>query len=138
VKDFQVGASIAFGFKSLNLEAWTLGARYVHPKGYQLNVSTAALKTYTTGVFVPFVALNKKMKFAAQVDCGDKAKGLKWSAAVETPCLICGDCQTLKVKVDQDCVASVSVIRSFTDKWKAAVSISSKDYTTVGVLLTRE
>ena len=135
----QVGAAVTIGLaKGVSLSSWSAGTRYLDDAGRQLTVSTKDLKSYTTGVIYPLpdVAMFKKVKLAAQVDCHHG--GATWMAGVEFPCVLKPCEGTWKLKINEKYEASVAFILKMNDNWKMALSSSFADCCKIGASFTRE
>jgi len=126
-----IGAGVKFGLNGA-LKGWSAGVRATHD-GYIVNVTTEALKTYTTGVFAPVKIAGQSVKLAAQVDCGNKDK-FDVAVGFEVPV----SDFTLKVKTNKNFNTTVALVRKFAEKWTAAASFSLDSVPSFGLTLTRE
>lgn len=126
----QVGGGITYGLKDSKL-SWSAGVRY-SDAGRLVSVVTNQLKTYTTGLLVPFTVANRKVTAAAQVDCGSKFTA---TVGVETGCVFC-PASTARVRVNNEGKWAFAHITKLPDNWKAAISIDAA--LKPGLTLTRE
>jgi len=125
-----VGAGVVVGFGK-GLEKWSAGARGTY-QGFIVNVTTAQLKTYTTGVYAPVKIGDFNVKVGAQVDCGHEQFNL--TAGLETAFKDV----TIKAKATQACDVTVALVRKFADKYTAAVTLNLASIPKFGLTLTRE
>lgn len=129
-----LGASAAYDYQSNALAAYAVGFRYVQAP-YTVNV-TADLKEkkFTTGAVIPI----EKVKTAIQADCKVSGEATV-TAGAQFTCPF-GNVITVKAtKLPNHAVeASVNILRKFADGWKAALTLTTKDYKKIGVYVVRE
>lgn len=135
-QQFSVGGGLCYNIEKSTLKSWGAGLHYAD-KGIVANLTTEALKTYTTGVLFPLTISGQKFSFAAQTICGhDK---FEWAVGTEGDCFLIKGAK-FRARIDNTLKVAFAHIDKLSDCWKAATSveIASKDSVKVGVTFTRE
>jgi len=114
-----VGGGVTYDLSGKAPLGYTLGARY-NAKGTILNLSTAALKSFSIGALKGLTIAGQDATVASQVTYSSTKTDVV--VGLEIPCLLSPETSTWKLRVNSQLNVAVALIRKFGDSWKAALS----------------
>jgi len=134
-----VGAGVTHDLNGKGPIAYSVGTRY-NAQGAIFNVSTAAFQSFTVGVLKGLRICDRNVTVATQVVYANGKPNV--TAGVEFPCLLFPECNTIKLRVNDNLNVAIAVIHKFADSWKAALAWeytgNNKNLCQFGLQLVRE